>query len=83
VQQLVKRPTRSLSVGATKERRELRDFKQNQNAYITVFNLILDSYIRVRHAYQELDELWLYILQYAYPAQEHLQAGPGLECLFE
>ena len=83
VHQLVRKPTRSLSAGATRERRELKDFKHHQNAYITVFNLILDSYIRVRHAFQELDELWLYLLQYAYPSQELLQAGNGVECLFE
>ena len=83
VQLLVKKPSRSLSAGATKERRELRDFKRNQNSYITVFNLILDSYIRVRYAYQELDEIWLYLLQYAFPQQELLQANPKLDCLFE
>ena len=83
IKQLVRKPTRSLSAGAAKERRELREFKSNQNSFITVFNLILDSYIRVRHAYQNMDEIWLYLLEYAYPKQELIQAGPSVDCLFE
>lgn len=49
-----------------------------------MFNLILDSYIRIRYAFLEMDEFWLYLIQYSYSsAQEYIQAGPHLECLFE
>lgn len=73
-----------MSAGAAQERRDLKDFKSNQNTYIKVFNLILDSYIRVRNAFLEMDELWLYLVQYSYSeTQEYTQAGSTQQCLFE
>jgi len=67
VKSLTKRPARSLSVGADKVRRELVDFKTNQNAFITFFNLILDNYMRVRYAYLAIDEIWMYLLELCFP----------------
>lgn len=67
VKSLTRRPTRSLSVGAHKERRDLVDFKTNQNAFISFFNLILDNYIRVRYAFIAIDEIWMYLLEMCYP----------------
>ena len=48
-------------------RRELVDFKTNQNAFITFFNLILDNYMRVRYAYLAIDEIWMYLLELCFP----------------
>ncbi len=65
---LQRKPTRSLSAGSNKLQRDLVPFKSNQNAYIQLYNLILDNYLRVRSAYQQMDEMWLYILEICYPA---------------
>jgi hypothetical protein len=47
----VRKPTRSLSAGASKEHRDLVNFKSNQESFIAIYNLILDNYIRIRHAF--------------------------------
>lgn len=83
VRKLVKKPTRSLSAGGQKVQRELISFANNQEAYIRVFNHVLDSYIRVRSAFQAMDELWIFLLEYAYPQLVGSQAGPNRDCLFE
>lgn len=80
---LVKKPTRSLSAGASKDRRDLIPFKSNQNAFITVYNLILDNYIRIRFAFQSMDEVWLYLIESCYPTYEPIQASQTSFCLFE
>lgn len=74
VKTVVRKLTRSLSVGAQKENRELIPYKSNQNAFISVYNLILDSYIRIRFAFQALDELWLFLLERCFPSIEQIQA---------
>lgn len=67
---IVRKPSRSLSAGALKEMRDLVPFERNKNAYISIYNLILDNYIRVRFAFQALDEVWLYLLERCYPQME-------------
>lgn len=67
---VVRRPTRSLSAGANKEHRELVSFKSNQDVYIQIYNLLLDNYIRIRHAFMAMDELWLYLLEKCFPEME-------------
>ena len=67
---VIKRIGRSLSAGACRRTRELLPFKANQSAYIQLYNLILDNYIRVRSAFQHLDEVFLFILETCFP--EHL-----------
>lgn len=66
---LTRRPQRSLSAGAQKRYRELCSFRQNYNLYITLYNLILDNYIRVRSAFQAMDEIFLFLIETCYPTQ--------------
>lgn len=67
IKQVVRKPTRSLSAGASKEHRDLVNFKSHQDAYISIYNLILDNYIRIRHAFQSMDEVWLFLIEKCYP----------------
>lgn len=64
---IVRKPSRSLSAGSSKEMRDLVPFERNKNAYISIYNLILDNYIRVRSAFLALDEVWLFMLERCYP----------------
>lgn len=80
---VIRRPTRSLSAGAVNTPRDLVSFKSNQNAFISIYNLILDSYIRIRFAFQALDEVWLFLLERCFPMLESIQAPQTGFSLFE
>ena len=79
---MLKKPSRSLSAGAKKSFRELMPFKQNTSLYITLYNLILDNYIRVRSAFQAMYEVFLFIVEVCYPEQLnddlYQQSSPAL-----
>ena len=80
---MTKRPSRSLSVGAHRERRELLNFCLNQKAFLDVHYFIVDHYMRIKFAYLALDEIWLYLLQRSYPQVLPDQANLASQPLFE
>ena len=41
---------------------------------ISISMSLLDSYIRIRFAFQALDELWLFLLERCFPSIEQIQA---------